>query len=65
MIYSENPLKGEFQPFYFLSVHFSLPLFPCYSSTCAVLKVSQIPIEGKTSVKNNHISESKCTISKL
>lgn len=45
-------LKSEFQVLYFLSVHFSLPLFPCYSSTCAVLKVPQIPIEGKTSVEN-------------
>lgn len=57
----ETPLKVNF---IFLSFHFSLPLFPCYSPTCAVLKVSHIPIEGKTPVeivnesKFKHVSKS-------
>lgn len=48
---------SEFQLLYCLSVPFSLPLFPCYSPTCAVLKVSQIPIEGKASVEATKVSE--------
>lgn len=58
MIYNGKLLKGEFQLLYFLSVHFSLPLFACHSPTCAILKVSQIPIEGKTSAEIVKVSKS-------
>lgn len=37
---------------YFLSILLSLSLFPRHSPTCAVLKVSQIPIEGKIPVED-------------